>query len=161
VGVPFWELPYGYYNFQKLCLAEAKLLKFDEVLPQDEICVENLDSVLYSELIKNQFSRIEVLRTTDDGQRDKSSGRVFLTKREDARSQYCLRFVGNISQPWRIVRHDQLIERVRDNHLVARQSRFHWAGMWWQQLAAPILGRGGRCFDDPYRSIRFVRTGSA
>ncbi|HTP62988.1 MAG TPA: hypothetical protein VMJ14_12990, partial [Burkholderiales bacterium] len=33
--VPFWELPYGYFNFQKLCAEDANLKVIDKIFPQD------------------------------------------------------------------------------------------------------------------------------
>jgi hypothetical protein len=159
VGIPFWELPYGYYNFRTLCEKEAKLQTFQKVAPQDSICVENLDSVLFESFSEAGFSRIEVLGGSDDRERDAKSGRVFAGTNQGIKSPYCLVFVNNISLPWGILRHDSLVRRANDSSIAARQSQFHWAGMWWQELARPVLGRGGRCFDDPAQSIRAIRYG--
>ena len=40
VGLPFWELPYGYYNFQKLCREEGALRILESIAPQESICVD-------------------------------------------------------------------------------------------------------------------------
>jgi hypothetical protein len=160
VGIPFWELPFGYYYFRELCKNEAKLLVFEAIIPQDSVCVENLDSGLYSNLVKAGFPRIEVSGSSDDQKRDAASGRVFRVRVEDGKSRYCLHSQSNVTLPWRVLRHDTVVASINDGHAIARQSRFHWSGMWWQQAAQPILGRGGRCFDDPTRLMRFVRTGS-
>jgi hypothetical protein len=158
VGIPFWELPYGYYNFRQLCVEEAKFQVFEEITPQDGICVENLDAGLYKNLSNAGFVRIEVMGSTDDLQRDNQSGRVFFSKNQKAESKYCLQFIGNIPLPWRILRHDLLVTNSSDRRVVGRQSRFIWAGMWWQERASPVFGSGGSCFDDPSRAIRYVRS---
>ena len=160
VGVPFWELPYGYYNFQRLCGEQARLQVFEKIPPQDSVCVGDLDSGTYTGLVRAGFSRIEVIGRTDDPARDAASGRVFSTKKEEAKSSYCYSYRANNHLPWGLLRNDALISRANDNHVVARQSQFVWAGMWWQEMARPILGRGGVCFDDPERPNLVLRKGS-
>ena len=44
VGIPFWELPYGYYNFQNLCREETKLMVIERIPPQESVCVEQFDA---------------------------------------------------------------------------------------------------------------------
>ena len=160
VGIPFWELPYGYYNFRKLCDEQGKLQVFEKILPQDSVCVGDLDSGLYVGLIRAGFTRIEVTGRSDDPARDSSSGRVFRTKKQDVESTYCYVFQVNSPVPWRLSRNDVLIERANDNRVIARQSQFLWAGMWWQEKARPVLGRGGMCFEDPQRPNLVLRGGS-
>jgi len=159
VALPFWELPYGYYNFRKLCVAEARLLVFEKIPPQESVCVRDLDSGIYSGLIRAGFRRIEVTDRTDDPKRDASSGRVFRIPRPSIQSTYCLAFQSNNALPWRVLRNDVLIARATDDKVVARQSRFSWEGMWWQEQARPVLGRGGVCFDDPQRPSFALRNG--
>ncbi len=160
VGLPFWELPYGFYNFQRLCNAEARLLVFDKFPPQDSICIEDLDSGLYWGLTNAGFKRIEVTGRSDDIGRDTSSGRVVRIARPDIKSGYCLVSKANQPLPWRMNRHDVLITRVGDDRIVARQSRFSWAGMWWQEQLRPVLGSGGSCFEDPKRPGLALRSGT-
>lgn len=159
VGLPFWELPYGYYNFQRLCDTEARLLVFEKIPPQDSICLQDLDSGLYAGLTNAGFKRIEVTGKSDDSKRDAQSGRVLRMARSSIKSNYCLGFQENISLPWRISRGDVLITRVNDNKVVARQSHFSWAGMWWQEQLRPILGFGGTCFDNLDRPNYALRNG--
>ena len=160
VGVPFWELPFGYYNFQKLCGEQGKLQIFEKIPPQDSICVSDLDSGLYTGLMRAGFVRIEVTGRSDDPARDSASGRVFPTKKSELKSTYCYAFQANNPLHWRVLRNDLLISRGSDNHVIARQSQFQWAGMWWQEKASPVLGRGGVCFEDPQRPNLVLRSGS-
>ena len=160
VGVPFWELPYGFYNFAKICKEGARLIAYDAVVPQDSICVENLDSGMYAGLVKAGFARIEVTGNTDDPKRDAASGKVFFVKKREIKSSYCLGSANNIELPWRILRDDALVIRASDQRVIGRQSQYLWFGMWWQDKARPVFGRGGMCYDDPQRPSVFIRTGA-
>ena len=42
VGLPFWELPYGYYNFQRLCREELDL-KVLLVNPREKVATDLKD----------------------------------------------------------------------------------------------------------------------
>ncbi len=160
VGIPFWELPYGYYTFRKVCDEQAKLLVFETLLPQESICVLDLGENLYAQLTQAGFTRIEVRGRSDNPQRDISSGRVVLSKQpSEIKSQYCLNFESNVALSNRMLGGAMSVQRVNDGHIVARQSHFVWTGMWWQEMASPILGRGGICFSDPQIAIRAVRAG--
>ena len=124
------------------------------------MCVVDLDSGLYSGLVRTDFVRIEVTGRSDDPKRDSTSGRVFPTKKQEVKSAYCFGFQANVSLPWRVLRNDVLIARAKDDRVVARQSQFQWAGMWWQEQASPVLGRGGVCFEDPQRPNLALRKGA-
>ena len=145
VGLPFWELPYGYYNFQKLCREDTPLKVIEKILPQESVCIEYFDLGLYKQLVQAGFTRIEITGRSDNAKEYAANGRVVMTRREQAKSAYCIAFQSNISQPSRILRSDTLIVRAADNRLHARQSRIRWDGMWWQKATSPIAGIGGLC----------------
>jgi len=161
VGIPFWELPYGYLNFQRYCRDEVGPKVFEPLTPQDSICLDSLDVGLFRSLSTTGFKRIELTGESDDPKRDSGSGKVFVVKRPNVKSQYCLEFESGVSLPWRVMRTDTLIVRSSDGKLAASQSLYQWAGMWWQEGARPVLGVGGICSDDPLRAIRLVKTGAA
>jgi len=161
VGLPFWELPFGYYNFRLLCNEQGRLQVFETIRPQNSICVGDLDSGSFSGLIRAGFSRIEVTGRSDDPARDLSSGRVIRIPKREIKSEYCLEYPANKSLPWRVLRNDVLIVRASNDKVIARQSQFQWAGMWWQEQASPIFGRGGVCFEDPQRPNFALRDGLA
>ena len=160
VGVPFWELPYGYYAFHRLCGEQANLQIFERFPPQENICVDDLHSNLFSKLVKYGFTRIEVTGRSDDPQRYVASGKVYFPKlRTEVESQYCLDFVSNFPLPHRILRGATLVKRSRDGQVALRQDHFFWSGLWWQDAASPLLGRGGTCFGDPDLPIKTLRAG--
>src|SRR6185436_1324458 len=85
VGLPFWELPYGYYNFRKLCREETVLKVTEKIPPQDSVCIEYFDLGLYRQLMQAGFSRIEVTSQSDNAKEYVANGRVVMTNRERAR----------------------------------------------------------------------------
>jgi hypothetical protein len=155
VGLPFWELPYGYYNFQKLCREEGKLLVYAEIAPQKSICVDYPFDSSARTLHRFGFASIE--------SRDKkgeviefsgsASAGLSQSRKRSVSSEYCVTFLNNIRLPWRVNRHDFLVIRRSDGKNVARHSEFDWLGMWWQQAATPVLGHGGECGRDPVRLV--------
>jgi hypothetical protein len=160
VGIPFWELPYGFYNFQKLCRDETNLKVFEKIPPQESVCIEYFDLGLYRQLVQAGFTRIEITGRSDNAKQYAASGRVLLTNRDQAASSCCIVFKSNISLPWRVLRTDILIEGTRDRRVVARQSDFYWAGMWWQEQARPVLGRGGVCSKESNDAPAVLRHGA-
>ena len=160
VGIPFWELPYGYYNFRNLCSVDTNLKVIEKIPPQDSVCIEYFDQGLYRQLTQAGFTRIEITGRSDNAKEHLASGRVFLTTREQAKSSYCIVFENNISMPWRILRSDILIQAVNDRRPSARQSEFYWVGMWWQEKARPVLGRGGVCSKESNDAIPTLRRGA-
>lgn len=160
VGIPFWELPFGYYNFQKLCSEQAKLKIFDKIPPQDSVCIDYPDVQFIRVLLKQGFTVVEVPDRFGDIEKrlpDFSPGKV---KSGQFTSPYCVVFASNTPLPWRVLRHDVQIVRARNGHVVARQSQFGWSGMWWQQSASPVLGRGGDCYEDPTAPVVALRNGA-
>ena len=160
VGVPFWELPYGYYKFSSLCRDKVALQVFEEMMPQTSICIDYFDVPLYVELVRVGFDRIEITERSDSAKNYLRNDRVVMVKRDEARSSYCIAFKNNIHMPWRMLRSDILVERAGDGRVVARQSDFYWIGMWWQAEATPVLGRGGMCSRKSNEAILAVRHGT-
>ena len=162
VGLPFWELPYGYYNFQKLCREEVNLKVFEKIAPQENVCADFPYVTLHDELLRSGFSIVETRDKAGEIRKfvAHSGGRVEETRQQKLVSDYCLTFSNNARLPWRVLRHDQLVERVHDKAVIARQSRFSWLGMWWQEGVSPILGGGGECSDSKNRSILALRNGT-
>ena len=162
VALPFWELPYGYYNFQKLCREEVGLQVSEKILPQEIVCADYPYVTLHGELLKSGFASVETRSKAGEINRyaTRPDGGIEKLEQQKLTSNYCLTFVNNIQLPWRVLRHDQLVARANDGRIVARQSRFTWSGMWWQEDGRPIFGRGGDCSDKGNRSILALRQGT-
>jgi hypothetical protein len=154
VVLPFWELPYGYYNFQKLCSEEGGLRVYAEISPQRNICVDYPFDTSARTLNRFGFSSIEA--RSKDGQITQVVGiaaDAVTRSKSSLASDYCVTFVNNNHLPRRVNRHDFLIVSAKDSAIVARHSVYDWRGMWWQQSASPVLGRGGECRQDPIQPI--------
>ena len=160
VGLPFWELPYGFYHFRKLCSEQLAFEVFEKIVPQDSVCLEYFDFGQYNQLVRAGFSRIEITGRSDNAKEYAASGRVQMTNRDQAKSPYCITFRNNIRLPWSVSRADILVERVRENLVAGRQSSFTWTGMWWQAQASPVLGRGGVCSGMSNEAIVALRRGA-
>jgi len=155
VGVPFWELPFGYYNFLKLCKEDGGLRVFQSISPQKTICAAYPFDFSAQSLLRFGFERVEaktrtgeIVRYARNSREGDSQG-----KSNKIESEFCVTFANNIFLPSHVIRHDFLITRASDGSVVARHSVFDWFGMWWQAAASPILGRGGECRDDPVQAV--------
>jgi hypothetical protein len=148
VGVPFWELPYGYYNFRKLCDESRSLQKIDEIFPQSSICIEDFDFRLVGDLLAAGFSPIELRNGSENAREFLASGKLTMMSKGDSKSAYCVIVRNNVRGPWRVLRSDTAIEQSATAKIVARQSAYEWRGLWWQEHAQPLLGRGGLCASD-------------
>ena len=155
VGLPFWELPYGYYNFQRLCREEGKLRVFAEIAPQKSICAAYPFDDAAKTLHRFGFAIVEARDKTGGVIEFRGSGTAAPVQRKakNISSNYCVTYVNNNTLPGRIYRHDFLIVRANDGVAVARYSVFDWLGMWWQHTASPVLGHGGECGGDPVRPV--------
>jgi hypothetical protein len=160
VGIPFWELPFGYYNFRNQCAEKTKLQMLGGISPQKSVCITHFDLSLYRRLIEAGFDRIEVTERADNAREHLGNGKLVLIAREKASSEFCIAFENNIAQSWRILRADTLIIGARDNRRVAQQSYLRWDGMWWQSVAKPVLGVGGVCHGDLAAPITALRRGA-
>jgi hypothetical protein len=161
IGIPFWELPYGYYNFAKLCRNEIGLLVIENFPPQEAVCAAYPFVTLHRDLLAAGFSVVETKGFAGDIKRYAiQDGRVVEAPQSVLLSKYCMTFVNNVQLPWRVSRHEVRIMRTQDERLVARQSRFAWGGMWWQEAARPVLGSGGRCSTDPRLPMLALRNGT-
>jgi len=150
VGLPFWELPYGYYNFQKLCKEYGGLKTFEPISPQKIVCVAYPFDSAASGLLKAGFSMVEARDKIGGVNRISRapSGEFESTKVNQVTSEYCITYAFVRGLPWRVMRNEMTVSRESDHRLVARHSEFVWFGMWWQEAATPVLGRGGECRRD-------------
>ena len=155
VGIPFWELPYGYYHFEKLCKEHGGLKIFEPISPQQVVCLAYPFDSAASGMLKTGFSIVEARDKSGSVNRilRSTSGELESTKLNQVTSEYCTTYAFVRGLPWRIMRNEITISRESDQRLVARHSDFVWFGMWWQEAALPVLGRGGECRHDGPSSV--------
>jgi len=156
VGVPFWELPYGYYNFKDLCREHGGLRNFEKFGPQTSVCASYpIDSAAGS-LLSNGLVIVEA--QDEDGRiktiTKETIDRAVKAERIPISSAYCVRHAFVQGLPWRIQRNEYLITGATDQRIAARFSDYVWYGTWWQQQMLPLLGRGGECrHGDPLKAV--------
>ena len=155
VGLPFWELPFGYYNFERFCREQGGLQTFEPISPQQIICAAYPFDSSASGLLKVGFGAVEAKDSS--GRVNKISralsGEIVSAKQDRVTSEYCITYAFVRGLPWRLMRNEMIVTRERDRRLVARHSEFVWFGMWWQEAASPVLGRGGECRRDAIAPI--------
>lgn len=155
VAIPFWELPYGYYNFQKLCREEGGLRVFESISPQKVICVDYPYETAALGMLKAGFVSVEARDKNGSVRTYSRSSSVNVENSNEPRvtSEYCVTrsFVRGL--PWRTMRNELVIFRADDKRMIARHGEFVWFGMWWQEAATPVLGRGGECRRDAVGAI--------
>ena len=159
-GIPFGELPYGYYNFLDLCQSETVLQVSEKIPAQETVCVEELNSLMYTNLMRAGFARVEVTSDADYPSVYLVDRRVVRTHPELTKSPYCIVVKKDIVLPWNILRSDTLIVDSRNQQTVARQSAIHWQGMWWQKDLIPSFGSGRTCSGNPGRPAVALRKGA-
>ncbi len=155
VAIPFWELPYGYFNFQRLCREESGLKVFESIGPQRIICVDYPYETAAIGMLKAGFSSVEA-RDKDGGVRRYSKSlfdNIESFNEPRVSSEYCVTHSFVRGLPWRTMRNELVIVRANDKHMVARHGEFVWFGMWWQEAALPVLGRGGECRRDAVGAV--------
>lgn len=156
VGIPFWELPYGYYNFQKLCNEEGGLKIFETIPSQNTVCASYPFETSAEYLLKLGFLGVEARDESGRVRRfaKESSDRQATIDGKQISSKYCVTQAFVQGLPWRIQRNEYVIAGALDQRIVARHSDFVWFGTWWQQQTLPILGVGGECrHSDPVKAI--------
>lgn len=145
--LPFWDVPYGYYNFQKLCKSEGGLHVYAKIAPQTAVFLEPSASVSPEYMFKQGFTVVE--HPVLDGQ----VARVFATAPSETQyvsraalfSNYGIRSAAN--DDWRerrMVRRDLFAYSLKSGTSVAQKTDLRWF-LWIQGLVTPMLGTGWRC----------------
>jgi hypothetical protein len=147
VAIPFWEFPYGYYNFQRLCAEELGVKIFEPISPQKSICREVHRDSYVEQWLAPGMDFVEARDRQGNVTRlERGKGPVVLRSKTDAlASEYCVGsdWINNL--PWGINRHEYWIRKNSSQAVVARlTSQIHWSGMSWQK-STRAFGSGGSC----------------
>jgi len=157
VYLPFWDVPYGYYNFQKLCADEGGLRVLGKVSPQSSVFLDSSSLRTEQErdkMLGRGFRFIEM--QFHDGSSisySKSSGGPNQSVRVSSPvSIYGIRTEMNKRLPWGIVRHDQVLYVRASNQVVAHNSQFAWR-IWLRDKVLALPGGQIHC-QDQFRTDR-------
>jgi hypothetical protein len=148
IYLPFWDVPYGYYNFHTLCADEGGVHVSAKVSPQTSVYLDRSSLRTEQErarMFARGFSLIEM--HSPDGSSmsfsKSSAGQSQGDSISAPTSTYGIRAEMNKRMPWGVVRHDQVLFVRESNQFVARNSEFAWR-IWLRDkvLAFP----GGEIF---------------
>src|SRR5439155_16090899 len=67
VLIPFWDLPIGYFEYQRYCSSEGGIRVYERVPPQDKIYFESTPSSFPEDMLKQGFKVVEILRVDRKG----------------------------------------------------------------------------------------------
>lgn len=160
VYLPFWDVPYGYYNFRTLCAEEGGLHVFGKVSPETSVFLDS--SALLTEqesakMIGRGFRFIEM--RSHDGSNisysNTSTGQSQTVRISSPVSSYGIRTTMNTRMPWGIVRHDQFLYVLTSDQVLARNTQFHWR-FWLRDKVLAVPGGHHYC-QDQFRSDRLAQ----
>jgi hypothetical protein len=148
VYLPFWDVPYGYYNFRTLCAEEGGVKVFEKVAPQNSIYLDKTMFGAGSYMFKLGYQVVEehdraghiVRRDASDPSRRETVDRASLV------STYGTRIEPTKRQPWGISRVDEFVFVLRTDSDVIRSTYFTWQ-IWINSLGVPGLGHLSFCPD--------------
>ncbi len=145
LAIPFWDLPIGYFNFQRHCSQDGGIHLRKNLPASDAILVDRDLAYTPEQLTRYGFKVIEYEAPGQIVRYTATSSGLTKSNHNAALSTLKVHFNANQMLPWHLVRRDLLISRIDNGEVVARNTDFRWRGLWWQVEMAPLLGDGGRC----------------
>jgi hypothetical protein len=141
LAIPFWDWPYGYYNFRHTCDREGGLRLYEKFEPTTHVF---FDYPIHPEsVIRHGFQTVEYRSGSEV--RRYSAGERTTSIHKSPVSLIKLSVIPNQEAKANLIRRDYIATRISDSRLLAKYSDFRWEGLWWQRAIAPLLGDGGRC----------------
>jgi hypothetical protein len=146
LGIPFWDLPIGYYEFQRLCSAEGGLRILKPVAPQERVFFDSMPSQSAEDLLAKGFKVVEIARADGKGiARHEFLGGIVTKNVAEPESAVRVTIRRNQLLSWNILRDDRIAQFRVNGELLARHSTFTWHGGWLKALASPT-GFALHCF---------------
>ncbi len=163
VLIPFWDLPIGYFEFQRYCWTEGGLHVYERISPQDKVYFVSLPSDSVNEMLRQGFKVVEVFRADGKGivRHELREGKVtseLVTAPESVIAVYITR---NEKLSWNVYRYQHVARSLRNNDVVARHTGFTWHGGWLKESISPVFQGRLSCaapFSDPLTAV--LRQGS-
>lgn len=139
--LPFWDVPYGYYNFRTLCAEEGGVKVFEKVPSQDSIYLDKSVLGAVSYMFKQGYRIVEEQDRSGQIGRWLASdpGRREVVDKASLISTYGMRSELFKRQPWGVSRSDRLIYILQTESIVIRSTYFSWQ-TWISSLGVPGLG---------------------
>lgn len=154
--IPFWDLPFGYFNFYRLCSQEGGLHVDKELRAADSILLAESTAYRPEDVLKLGFKTVEFMSRGQVIRYSSSPAGVLRTTHTQAISPLVYEFSSNKPLPWNVVRSDYEVKRIGDGKILARQTDFGWNGMWWESNFRVQVTSARHCSGVPSKSVLLV-----
>ena len=146
LAIPFWDLPFGYYNYREHCANDGGLHLRQQFSPVTSILIDPSTGYTADQLLRRGFKIVEVNEASQKITRYVVEGNGIKSENtEKITSSVRIRTHRNQVLPWNVVRHDVVVSLVNGDNVLVTHSGFHWRGVWWQVVGAPMFGTGPFC----------------
>jgi hypothetical protein len=157
IYLPFWDVPYGYYNFRTLCAEEGGLRVMGKVAPQPSVLLDSSSLRTEQEREKMlgrgfRFVEMQFHDGSSISYSKSSAGPNQSVRVSSPVSVYGIRTEMNRRMPWGIVRHDQVLYVRATNQIVARNAQVAWR-IWLRDKVLGLPGGQIHC-QDQFRTDR-------
>jgi hypothetical protein len=148
LAIPFWDLPFGYFNFYRHCSQEGGVHVGVNIPPATSILVDSSSRYTPNEILRFGFKVVEYEAPGEIVRYTRESKGLTKSIHATPMSNIKIKFAGHKNLPWNLIRSDYVVTRLDNEQIVASQTDFQWRGMWWQVSAAPLLGYGSQCLGE-------------
>ena len=163
VLVPFWDLPIGYFEYQRHCSSEGGVRVYEPIPPQDKIYFESTPSSLTTDMLKQGFKVVEILRIDRQGimRQEMQDGTVRSRTVTSPESTIVISIARNESLPWNIYRDRHVARSISNNKVIASYTAFFWNGGWLEKSEiGPLFPPRLRCSTGHDPLVALLRQGS-
>jgi hypothetical protein len=130
--IPFWDLPIGYLNFYQHCSQEGGIYIDKEFRAPDSILIGESSAYRPDTVLKLGFKTVEFKDREDIIRFTAGVDKVAKSIHTTPISLLKIEYSGHKLLPWNLVRTEQIVTRLKDGKVVAKQTDFSWRGMWWE-----------------------------
>lgn len=135
VLIPFWDLPIGYFEYQRHCGAEGGLRIHESIAPQDKVYFDSLAPDSAQELLKQGFKVVEMRRLDGKGivRHEMQKGSLVSVTVVRPESMVAVSRMTTSRLDWNIYREGFVAHSLGPKKLLATYTTFSWHGGWLEE----------------------------
>lgn len=139
--IPFWDLPIGYFQFQRLCQTEGGVHIYERITPQEKVYFDSVPSDEPEKLLRQGFKVIELRRADGKGvlRQQLHEGKIVSSTVSSPESLVAVSIIPNEKLAWNIYRYEHVARSISSNKILVRHTGFTWRGGWLEDSFAPFL----------------------
>ena len=145
LAIPFWEVPIGYTNLLIHCSSEGGVRVSKSLKPVDSILMDPSAAYAPEQIFGFGFKAAEYIREGKTFRYVPSPKGRSSSVHEAPISTVKVHSSGRRALPWKLMRWDYFVSDIKTGEVLASATTFRWGGLWWQELASPLLGDGTYC----------------